>query len=147
MKRLSKMSKIMPIKELIIPRDQIGQARVPESCAPFVRTIPSCQNHLKCDMGQHISFWGWDGVWWNSRSNPYGIHVFHVFYIRKTFWAPVSEPGFWDFRIFRFSILDNCHCCEIFLENMLVRYQGINNKGVLERPWTKWGFLLPFLVY
>jgi len=24
---------------------------------------------------------------------------------------------------------------------MLVRYRGINNKGVLERPWTKWGVL------
>ena len=24
---------------------------------------------------------------------------------------------------------------------MLVRYRGINNKGVLERPWTKWKVL------
>ena len=24
---------------------------------------------------------------------------------------------------------------------MLVRYRGINNKGVLERPWTIWGVL------
>ena len=23
------------------------------------------------------------------------------------------------------------------MKNMLVRYRGINNKGVLERPWTK----------
>ena len=51
-------------------------------------------------------------------------------------WAPVSEPGFLDFQIFRFSILEICFVC-IFLKNMLVRYRGINNKGVLERPGTK----------
>ena len=45
--------------------------------------------------------------------------------------------GFWNFRFsyFRFS---RFFCFwKIFLENMLVRYRGINNKGVLERPWTK----------
>ena len=26
-------------------------------------------------------------------------------------------------------------------ENMLVRYRGIDNKGVLDRPWTKWRVL------
>ena len=54
-------------------------------------------------------------------------------------WAPVGEPGFLDFQIFRFSIL------YIFTQHMfgkkLVRYRGINNKGVLERPWTKWRVL------
>ena len=57
---------------------------------------------------------------------PEVLMVFH--------WAPVSEPGFLDFQIFRFSILEIILFCEIFLENMLVRYRGINNKGVLERP-------------
>ena len=27
--------------------------------------------------------------------------------------------------------------CKICLENLVVRYRGINNKGVLETPWTK----------
>ena len=30
---------------------------------------------------------------------------------------------------------------------MLVRYRGINNKGVLGRPWTKLNFWGPFLVH
>ena len=52
-------------------------------------------------------------------------------------WAPVREPGFLDFQIFRFSIL------EIFcLQNHFGKSGGEvsrkNNKGVLERPWTKW---------
>ena len=47
-------------------------------------------------------------------------------------WAPVSEPGFLDFRIFKFLIIEICS---------LVRHRGINNKGVLERPWTKWRVL------
>ena len=48
--------------------------------------------------------------------------------------------GFWNFRFsdFRFS---RFFCWNIFLKNMLVRYRGINNKGVLERPWTKWRVL------
>jgi len=58
-------------------------------------------------------------------------------------WAPVSEPGFSDFQIFRLSILD----CFLFLPKicltyMLVRYRGINNKGVMERPWTIWKVLI-----
>ena len=36
------------------------------------------------------------------------------------YWAPVSEPGFWDFQISRFSILELFFVWEIFLENMLV---------------------------
>ena len=27
------------------------------------------------------------------------------------------------------------------LDNMVVRYRGINNKGVLDRPWTIWKVL------
>ena len=58
-------------------------------------------------------------------------------------WALFSEPGFlW---IFRFPYV-RCSrflffCCKIWLENRLVRYQGINNKGVLDRPWTIWKVL------
>ena len=57
------------------------------------------------------------------------------------YWALVSNLGFLKFQIFRFSILDICFSGKIFLKNMLVRYRGINNKGVLERPWTKWRVL------
>ena len=31
---------------------------------------------------------------------------------------------------------------DFFLENMLVRYRGKNNEGVLERPGTKWKVLM-----
>ena len=65
---------------------------------------------------------------------PYGAKYFF-------YWAPVSEPGFLDFQIFGFLILEIFAFCNIYLENMLVRYRGINNKGVLERPWTKWRVL------
>ena len=48
--------------------------------------------------------------------------------------------GFWifrfsDFRFSRFFVFAKC------FRTMLVRYRGINNKGVLERPWTKWRVL------
>ncbi len=46
--------------------------------------------------------------------------------------------GFW---IFRFPILEIASFCKIVSKSMLVRYRGINNKGVLERPWTKWKVL------
>ena len=57
-------------------------------------------------------------------------------------WAPVSEPGFVFFN-FRFSDvrLSRFFVGDFFLKNTLVRYRGINNKGVLERPWTKWRVL------
>ena len=57
-----------------------------------------------------------------------------------TVWALVSEPGFLKFQIFRFSILEIIFL-EIFSKIMLERYRGINNKGILERPWTIWGAL------
>ena len=41
------------------------------------------------------------------------------------------------FRIFRFSILEIFYYSKIILGNLVVRYRGKNNKGVLERPWTK----------
>ena len=34
-----------------------------------------------------------------------------------------------------------CFLCEVFLENMVVIYRGINNKGVLDRPGTIWKVL------
>ena len=48
-----------------------------------------------------------------------------------------SEPGFLDFQILRLSIIEISYFWKIFSENILVRYRGINNKGVLERSWTK----------
>ena len=53
-------------------------------------------------------------------------------------WAPVSEPGFLDFQIFDSR---DFYVRKIFSNNMLVRYRRINNKGVLERPGTKWRVL------
>ena len=49
--------------------------------------------------------------------------------------------GFW---IFRFSIIEIIVVCRIFLENLVVRYRGKNNKGVLDRPWTKRRVLMAF---
>ena len=56
------------------------------------------------------------------------------------YWAPVSEPGFLKFQIFRCSILE-MFLGENMFENMLVRNRGINNKDVLERPGTIWRVL------
>ena len=56
-------------------------------------------------------------------------------------WALVSNLGFLKFQISIFSILEIIFLGKIFLKIMLVRYRGINNKGVLERPWTKWRVL------
>ena len=55
--------------------------------------------------------------------------------------ALVSEPGCLDFQISRLSILEILYCCKLFSGNLLVRYRGINNKGVLDRPQTKWRVL------
>ena len=56
-------------------------------------------------------------------------------------WALVSNLGFLKFQIFRFPILEIFLFGEIFLKIMLVRYRGINNRGVLERHWTIWRVL------
>ena len=61
--------------------------------------------------------------------------------LQPPLWVPVGEPGFWDFHIFRFMILEIFVFCKMILKNLLVRYRGINNKGVLERPWTIWKVL------
>ena len=60
---------------------------------------------------------------------------------QATGWALVSEPGFLKFQIFRFPIFVFLFIWNMLLENMLVRYRGINNKGVLESPGTKWKVL------
>ena len=44
-------------------------------------------------------------------------------------------------QIFRFSISGFYFVWKYFRKNMLVIYQGINIKGVLERPGTKWKVL------
>ena len=60
---------------------------------------------------------------------------------KRSNWALVSEPGFLKFQIFRCSILEVFCFWTMFSKIMLVRYRGINNKGVLERPWTIWRVL------
>ena len=57
------------------------------------------------------------------------------------YWALVSEPGFLDFQMSRCLIFEIMLFCKSVLQNMVVRYRGINNKGVLGRPWTKWRVL------
>ena len=51
----------------------------------------------------------------------------------KIYELQIQSP---DFQIFICSISGF-----YFPKNMLVRYRGINNKGVLERPGTKWKVL------
>ena len=53
----------------------------------------------------------------------------------------VSKLEILKFQIFRFSILEIFFVGKIFSKIMLVRYRGINNKGVLERSWTIWRVL------
>ena len=61
---------------------------------------------------------------------------FCIFLLGTCLWTWVF--GFSDFQIF-----DSLYIffCKILSGNMLVGYRGINNKGVLERPWTKWRVL------
>ena len=49
---------------------------------------------------------------------------------------PETNPGFSETQIPIFVFLGN-----ISEKNRLVRYRRINNKGVLERPGTKWKVL------
>ena len=62
-------------------------------------------------------------------------------YRRWVFWALVSEPGFLDFQISRCAMFKFLFVCKICSINMLVRFRGINHKGVLDRPWTIWRVL------
>ena len=61
-----------------------------------------------------------------------GGHKLFSFY-----WALVSEPGFLGFNISGFCMFD-LFVWFVCLGNMVVRYRGINNKGVLDRPCTIW---------
>ena len=74
--------------------------------------------------------------WWDKKE----ICNYHVILVHL--WEKKNRLTFQDrflrFPDFRCSI---CFLFAIFLENMLVRYRGINNKGVLERSWTKWKVL------
>ena len=58
-----------------------------------------------------------------------------------TIWALVSNLGFFEISDFQIFDYRDFIVGEIILKNMLVRYRGINNKGVLERHWTKWRVL------
>ena len=49
------------------------------------------------------------------------------------------QDRFLRFSYFRFFAISSIY--KIFSKNMLVRYRGINNKGVLDGPWTKWRVL------
>ena len=49
---------------------------------------------------------------------------------------------FSNFQIFIFPISVFSFSWKYFRKNMLVRYRGINNKGVPERPGTKWKVLM-----
>ena len=62
-------------------------------------------------------------------------------------WAPVSEPGFLDVHIFRFSIIEICFWCKIILENPVVRYRGKIIKVSWIDPGQNEGFRGPFLVH
>ena len=53
-----KMSKIMKIKDLTTQCDQIGQARVPESCAPFRPLISFLSKPPQLPYGTIFSFRG-----------------------------------------------------------------------------------------
>ena len=57
---------------------------------------------------------------------------------------PIFQDRFLRFSYFRFCGISSI--CKIFSKKMLVRYRGINNKGVLDGPWTKWRVWEPFLV-
>ena len=50
-----------------------------------------------------------------------------------------SQDRFFRFSYFRF--FGSSSICKICSKNMLVKYRGINNEGVLDGPWTKWKVL------
>ena len=71
---------------------------------------------------------GWDGVGWTPTEpllDPYwtpieSIEISEMQLQTPYDWAPVSEPGFLDFHIFRCSILE----IFVFLQNMSEKYVG-----------------------
>ena len=58
-------------------------------------------------------------------------------YVSTHYRALVSEPGFLDFQISRFSMFE----ISLFSQNMFEQSGGEisrkSNKGVLDRPWAK----------
>ena len=72
----------------------------------------------------------WGGRWGLGGRRP-SVVLVHL-------WEKTNQLTFQD-RLLRFPDFQlSFFFCEICLKNMLVRYRGINNKGVLERPGTKW---------
>ena len=75
-------------------------------------------------------------------SDPLGLGVPDCLLLGVLGVLGVSEPGFLlvnlGLGIFRFSDFQMFDSRDICLQKMLVGYRGIHNKGVLERPWTKW---------
>ena len=114
----------MKIEFPTISRDQIPRYGGATSCAPFPSTFLSCQNPPNCHMGQFCLGGVGCGLVGMAKD-----------------WAPVSEPEFLVFLIFRFPILEIFVFSKVFSKIMLVKYRGINDKGVLERPGTKWKVL------
>ena len=102
-----KNPKIMKSKDLAILCDQIRRDRVPESCAPFVRTFLSCQNPINCHVGQFFSF--------GEANYPHTPPSTHPtpFRFAPIDWAPVSEPVFLDLQIFDYRVF---YVCKILLE-------------------------------
>ena len=99
----------------------------------FCRSLLSCQNPLNCHMGST------NLVFHESQIFKF-LPRFAISQSRTSTGLLLVNLGFWNFRFpdFRFS---RFFFWEILLEIMLVRYRGINNKGVLERPWTIWRVL------
>ena len=85
---------------------------------------------------------GWESEWGGgaccSRANYWKLFFGGVISGNKNppGGLPETNPGFSETQIPVFIFLGN-----IFETNMLVRYRRINNKGVLERPGTKWKVL------
>ena len=72
--------------------------------------------------------------WGGSLLNPYSVLLGQCF---GSNWALVSEPGFFRFSSFQIFDSRDFYVRKIFLGNLVVRYRGNNNKGVLDRLWTK----------
>ena len=74
------------------------------------------------------------GVWYSECINK----LLPIFRNRfgPVYWALVSEPGFLAVQISRFSILEFSFFAT-FLGKSGGEIARKNNKGVLDRPWTK----------
>ena len=99
-------------------------------------------------MGSHGSPWDPMGSQWVPMGSPWGPHGDPMgshgspygskSTFEKTDLDHFSARVFLDFQ---FSIFLKIFLRNIFSKNMLVRYRGKNNEGVLERPGTKWKVL------